>query len=82
MTNKFHNATWYNPPEDCYSTKVITSGIDAGKVATTYNGAIICLSDNAQDAVDYASKYAAMRVSAFNVEMPNLLALANTLQGA
>jgi len=74
MTNQFHNAAWYNPPAECYSAKVITSGIDAGKVATLYNGVIICLSDNAQDAADYAHKYAAMRVSAFNVDTSSLLA--------
>jgi len=74
MTNQFHNATWYNPPADSYSFQRVAHGMDYGKVATLYNGAIICLSDNAQDAADYAYKYAAMRVSAFNVDTSSLLA--------
>lgn len=59
-----------------YSTEFISSGLDIGKYATRFNHVIVRISDTRQEATDYTHKHAAMRMQAFNVEMSNLLAIA------
>lgn len=80
MPNKFYSPAWYSPIAEAYSIYQISNGPFAGEFATTHKDNIIHISDTMQEAIDYSHKYSVMRMSAFNVDMPNLLAMANDCQ--